>query len=86
MASGSVENAHLLTSISYDRGPTMINRDIEFRQLLRAYRAGIINEAAFECEMAAKANENGNGHGQSDREFSAMGKTFTTNAWRLAPC
>jgi hypothetical protein len=29
-----------------------MNRDFEFRQLLRAYRAGIITEKAFEAEMA----------------------------------
>ncbi len=30
-----------------------MNRDFEFKQLLRAYRAGIITEATFESEMAA---------------------------------
>jgi hypothetical protein len=52
-----------------------MNRDFEFKQLLRAYRAGIITEETFECEMGALENGNGNG-GKSDSTFRAMGKTF----------
>lgn len=52
----------------------MINRDFEFKQLLRAYRAGIITEDTFECEMGAM--ESGNGNRTGKREFHAMGKTF----------
>jgi hypothetical protein len=51
-----------------------MNRDFEFKQLLRAYRAGIITEATFESEIGAMENENGNGAGK--REFNAMGKAF----------
>jgi hypothetical protein len=49
-----------------------MNRDFEFKQLLRAYRAGIITEATFENEVGAM--ENGNGAGKS--EFCAMGKMY----------
>jgi len=51
-----------------------MNRDFEFKQLLRAYRAGIITEATFESEIGAMDSENGNGPGK--REFHAMGKAF----------
>jgi rubrerythrin len=52
-----------------------MNRDFEFRQLLRAYRKGIISEATFEKEMAnleggsAEGTSNGGG-------FCAMGKMY----------
>jgi hypothetical protein len=54
-----------------------MNRDFEFKQLLRAYRAGIINEETFECEMADLENgsstaTNGSGHAA----FQCMGKTY----------
>jgi hypothetical protein len=49
-----------------------MNRDFEFKQLLRAYRAGIINEATFEQELANLEREVGNGDGG----FEAMGKTY----------
>lgn len=51
-----------------------MNRDFEFRQLLRAYRAGIISETLFEAEMAElerKGVANGDGGG-----FRAFGKTY----------
>ena len=51
-----------------------MNRDFEFKQLLRAYRAGIITEQTFESEMAAL--ENGNGNGQARPGFQAMGKNY----------
>jgi hypothetical protein len=57
-----------------------MNRDFEFKQLLRAYRAGIITEETFECEMGAM--EHGNGNGNGARAFQAMGKTFSSE--RLA--
>ncbi|MGD0291003.1 MAG: hypothetical protein ABSC63_15270 [Candidatus Binataceae bacterium] len=57
-----------------------MNRDFEFKQLLRAYRAGIITEQTFECEMGAM--EHGNGNGAGARAFQAMGKTFSSE--RLA--
>src|SRR5579871_1939172 len=57
-------------------GGNAMNRDFEFKQLLRAYRAGIITEATFEAELAEierGAGTNGNGaHGG----FEAMGKTY----------
>ncbi len=52
-----------------------MSRDFEFKQLLRAYRGGIISEATFESEMRAlengKAMTNGNGAG-----FHAFGRTY----------
>lgn len=51
-----------------------MNRDFEFKQLLRAYRAGIISEATFESEMAAL--EQGSANGNGGRGFQAMGKTY----------
>ncbi len=54
-----------------------MSRDFEFKQLLRAYRGGIISEATFESEMRALENgtgkTNGNGAG-----FHAFGKTYRT--------
>jgi len=55
----------------------MMNRDFEFKQLLRAYRGGIISEATFESEMRAlesgEAMTNGNGAG-----FRAFGRAYRT--------
>ena len=52
-----------------------MNRDFEFKQLLRAYRSGIISEHAFEEEMAKLEGSapaaNGDGGG-----FHAFGKTY----------
>ncbi|MGH8014138.1 MAG: hypothetical protein ACREQ4_16730 [Candidatus Binataceae bacterium] len=53
-----------------------MNRDFEFTQLLRAYRAGIISERAFEAEMAAL--ESGNGKNSGARGFRAMGTTYSS--------
>jgi hypothetical protein len=53
-----------------------MNRDFEFKQLLRAYRAGIITEETFESEMGAMESGNGNGNRSGEREFRAMGQTF----------
>jgi hypothetical protein len=54
-----------------------MNHDFEFKQLLRAYRAGIITEQTFEHEMAelengASASTNGSGG------FRALGKTYAS--------
>ncbi|MGA9725468.1 MAG: hypothetical protein WBQ86_23630 [Candidatus Binatus sp.] len=55
-----------------------MSRDFEFKQLLRAYRNGIISQATFEAEMAClgagtpAANGNGNGGGG----FKAFGRTY----------
>jgi hypothetical protein len=50
-----------------------MNRDFEFKQLLRAYRAGIISEQTFESEMAALENGSVSGNGSG---FRALGKTY----------
>jgi Mn-containing catalase len=52
-----------------------MNRDFEFKQLLRAYRSGVITEETFEQEMASLetgATEMTNGAGG----FRAFGKTY----------
>ncbi len=53
-----------------------MNRDFEFKQLLRAYRSGIISEKTFETEMAAleqgQPGSNGGGKG-----FEALGKVYS---------
>jgi hypothetical protein len=52
-----------------------MNRDFEFKQLLRAYRSGVITEETFEHEMAnleTGATEMTNGAGG----FQAFGKTY----------
>jgi len=54
-----------------------MNRDFEFKQLLRAFRAGIISEQAFESEMVALesgANVGTNG----SPGFTAFGKTYAS--------
>jgi hypothetical protein len=60
-----------------------MNRDFEFKQLLRAYRAGIITEETFEGEMAAL--ENGSpamSNGTSG--FRALGKTYANEREAVA--
>jgi hypothetical protein len=60
-----------------DGGNHVMNREFEFKQLLRAYRSGIVSEAVFEQEMArletgGEAESNGaNGAG-----FRAFGRTY----------
>ena len=49
-----------------------MNRDFEFRQLLRAYRNGIINESTFERELA----ELERGVSASNGGFYADGKNY----------
>jgi len=53
-----------------------MTRNFEFKQLLRAYRGGIIDEATFEAEVAALENgaPGSNGH----RGFVAFGKTYAS--------
>jgi hypothetical protein len=51
-----------------------MDREFEFKQLLRAYRAGIIGKAAFDEEMArleGEAGANGDGGG-----FRAFGRSY----------
>src|SRR6266404_1287243 len=55
-----------------------MSRDFEFKQLLRAYRSGIISQATFESEMncleaTAPTAHNGNG---SSSGFKAFGRTY----------
>ena len=54
-----------------------MNREFEFKQLLRAFRSGIISESAFEHEMKSLENgsSNGNGHGGG---FKAFGRTYAS--------
>lgn len=51
-----------------------MNRNFEFKQLLRAYRGGIIDEATFESEV--RALENGSAATNGHRGFVAFGKTY----------
>ena len=60
-----------------------MNRDFEFKQLLRAYRAGIITEQTFEREVAdletgAKGASNGSGG------FRAFGKSYASERDAIA--
>lgn len=56
-----------------------MNRDFEFKQLLRAYRAGIINEETFESEMAEiEKGAAAGGNGARQGGFRCMGKTFAS--------
>jgi hypothetical protein len=53
--------------------------DFEFTQLLRAYRRGVISEAAFEQEVAAMVNTSeatSNGSTANPSGFKAFGKTY----------
>src|SRR5438105_2523360 len=49
---------------SFSRGGNLMNRNFEFKQLLRAFRSGIIDEATFEAELRALENGSAgsNGH------------------------
>jgi hypothetical protein len=51
-----------------------MGKDFEFRQLLRAYRAGLITEETFEAEMATL--DSTNGHAGQAKGFEAFGKTY----------
>ena len=51
-----------------------MNRNFEFKQLLRAYRGGIIDEATFETEV--RALENGSAGTNGHHGFLAFGKTY----------
>ncbi len=54
-----------------------MSRDFEFKQLLRAYRNGVISQSTFEAEMTwleAGAPTNGNGNGGGG--FKAFGRTY----------
>ena len=53
-----------------------MNRDFEVRQLLRAYRSGILSEAAFEDELRRLERETSGAENQEDHGFEAMGQVF----------
>jgi hypothetical protein len=53
-----------------------MKRDFEFRQLLRAYRSGIISDQTFESEM--KNLEGGVTNGTTDAGFRAFGTTYAS--------
>ena len=52
-----------------------MNRDFEFKQLLRAYRGGIISETTFEAEMAKLEGTAPAANGDAGG-FHAFGKTY----------
>jgi hypothetical protein len=62
-----------------------MNRDFEFRQLLRAYRAGIIGEQAFEGEMAELERSNGASANGGAGTFHALVRRTTPSVKRLSP-
>ncbi len=53
-----------------------MNRDFEFRQILRAYRSGIITEATFEAELAAIERGATTSNGSDGAGFKAFGRTY----------
>jgi hypothetical protein len=53
-----------------------MNRDFEVRQLLRAYRSGLMSEAAFEEEMARLEAESAGVEDSESRGFEAFGQTY----------
>jgi len=53
-----------------------MSRGFEFKQLMRAYRAGAINETDFEREM--KNLENGSANGNGSGGFVAFGRTYAS--------
>src|SRR5215467_9667313 len=54
----------------------LMKKDFEFRQLLRAYRSGIISDQTFESEM--KNLEMGATNGTTDAGFRAFGTTYAS--------
>ena len=53
-----------------------MNRNFEFKQLLRAYRTGIIDEATFEQEMKYLENGAHSSNGAGSGAFKAFGKSY----------
>jgi hypothetical protein len=67
------------------RAPLVANRDFEFKQLLRAFRAGVISEETFESEMGTL--ENGatpHKKGGASAGFAALGKTYANEREAIA--
>jgi hypothetical protein len=53
-----------------------VNRDFEIRQLLRAYRSGLMSEAAFEEEMNRLEQGTDEHAAQAPPGFEAFGRTY----------
>lgn len=53
-----------------------MNRDFEIRQLLRAYRSGIMSEAAFEEEMGRLEREVAEPGQPASPSFEALGRSY----------
>jgi hypothetical protein len=53
-----------------------MNRDFEIRQLLRAYRSGIMSEAAFEEEMSRLEHEAVEPGQPASPGFEALGRSY----------
>lgn len=53
-----------------------MNRDFEFKQLLRAYRGGIISQATFEAEMKCLEADAPTSNGNGGAGFKAFGHTY----------
>jgi hypothetical protein len=53
-----------------------MNRDFEIRQLLRAYRSGIMSEAAFEEAMTELEHESGEQQPAEPRGFEVGGRAY----------
>jgi hypothetical protein len=53
-----------------------MSRDFEFKQLLRAYRSGIISQSTFEAEMAWLEAGTPTANGSNGAGFKAFGRTY----------
>lgn len=53
-----------------------MSRDFEFKQLLRAYRSGVISQATFEAEMAWLESSAPVTNGGESAGFKAFGRTY----------
>jgi|SRR5215475_3084154 len=53
-----------------------MNRDFAVRQLLRAYRSGLLSEAAFEEELNRLEYEASGGDSSEGRGFEALGQVY----------
>ena len=55
-----------------------MNKNFEFKQLLRAFRTGIIDEATFEQEMKQLENGSHSSNGNGAGPFKAFGKSYAS--------
>jgi len=60
-----------------------MNRDFEFKQLLRAYRAGILSAESFESEMAVLDNGS-SAHTNGAGRFQVLGRTYANECEAIA--